>query len=214
MTDWRERLRKAIADSGLSLPEIALRADYDYVTLWKVVKKNKHTMKKNNMRKVCAVLKVDPDYIWNGYSKEGDQHYPSTKPLHYAIPFIQKNQLDKWLRGKLTQAMVDKVENIITSRPHSFAIRNHYVDIEEVIPMDVVVILDQNQEPRQGDFVMARYKDNYILRQLVISINEKYLKPTSSEYKTVVMGDQDEIVATVTGYYHILIEEPDTMITP
>ena len=210
MTDWRDRLRKAIDDSDLSLPEIAVRADYDYVTLWKVLKKNKHVMKRSSMRRVCNVLNVDPEYIWHGYTIDSESTWPESKN----IPLLTCNQLTDWFERKINKSSVERLILVMTDHPNSFAIRNQFIDIKESIPQDAIVILDQDREPEQGDFVLVRYQDSYILRQYFISIGETYLKPTCDEFKTVMLGQDDEVKATVTSYISMVVDEPEMYLHP
>jgi len=61
-----------------------------------------------------------------------------------------------------------------------------------------VIIIDPAGAIRDGCYVMAEYKNEYIFRQLRIVDNKYYLQPLNDIYDTVEISGQDVIQGVIT----------------
>jgi len=206
MSDWRERLKAVIEDRGITLPELAKRAEYDYVTLWKVVTTDKHTIRANNMRRLCNVLRVSPEYIWHGTGE------PEPNSL---VPLLESDQLLPWIDMELGSAglnLVGVCRRVMDSM--DFAWRNQSVEIREEIPVGALLYCSPNREPKNDQFVLAIYKECFVVRRYARVAGDIYLQAVDRDYRTLTLGGNDRILAVVTGVYWPLISESDDIPPP
>ena len=61
-----------------------------------------------------------------------------------------------------------------------------------------IIIIEPNGEIKNGSYVFAVYKDEYIFRQLVIKNGQHFLKPLNDNYPTLEISDLDAIKGVIT----------------
>lgn len=197
MSDWRTRLKQVIEDREISLPELALRAEYDYVTLWKAVSKETHTMKKSTMRRLCNVLHVDPEYIWEGTeSPAGDEQ----------IPLLMDTQLIPWVDMSMSAEGLEKIGTcyrVYSNR--AFAWRNISVEIGDFMPVGALAFCDPDMPPKNGDFVLSLFRDKPVIRKYAEVAGEIYLQATDRDFRTMALTDKDRVLAVVVGFYRPVV---------
>ncbi len=193
MSDWRTRLKEVIDDREISLPDLALQAEYDYVTLWKAVSKETVTIKKSTMRRLCNVLHVDPEYIWEGTeSPAGDEQ----------IPLLMDSQLIPWVDMKMTAEGVEKIGTcfrVYSNR--AFAWRNTTVEIESFMPVGALAFCNPDAKPENGQFVLGMFMGKPVIRMYAEVGCEIYLRATDRDFRTMALTEKDRVLAVVVGFY-------------
>ena len=203
--DWRSRLKAVIEKSGHSLPDVANMANYDYVTFWKALVKEKHNIKRETMDRICKVLNVDPDYIWYGKSLSS---FPE-------VPVLYNDDLLVWLAdGKVPDARPFIGTTDLSLGKKAFAWRSQSMDMSNLVPENSIIYFDPDRKPETGDFVMAYYRDGYIFRRYVDVADEQFLMAVNSGFPPLLMGFSDKVLAVATGFYTYLTEEQDVSTQP
>ena len=199
MSDWRTRLKTVIAKREISLPDLANKASYDYVTLWKALIKEKHVIKRTTMNRLCQVLEVDPDYIWHGH--EG-------APVHHDVPILADDQVLPWIEDSIKKASHDRIGTayrIMSER--AFAWRNTAADMQGLVALDAVVYFNPDLVPNSMEYVLAIYRGKIVFRRYVEAADQQYLMPHDPAFQAVTMGAGDRLLAVAVSTYSPLIKE-------
>lgn len=205
--DWRSRLKAVIEKKGYSLPDVANMANYDYVTFWKALIKEKHNIKRETMDRICKALDVDPDYIWYGKSLSS---FPE-------VPVLCNDDLQEWLvNAKIPDARpyIGTVDIALGKR--AFAWRSQSHDMNDLIPLGSVVYFDPDLEPKTGELVLAHIQKGHIFRRYVKvdAADEQFLLAVNPGFPPLQMGFSDKILAVATGFYSYLVAQQDVSTIP
>ncbi len=195
VSDWRTRLREVIEQRGMSLPELAAEAKYDYVTLWKALIKEKHTMKRQSMNRICQVLKVDPDYIWNGTAGIAEVN---------SMVLLKENQVVPWLEGYLDRTSLDQICMPFKMNSHkAFAVISQAMDMVSIIPIDAYVYFNPDLQPQVNDVVIALYRNTLVIRRYAKVAEDEYLVAEEKGFHANSLGSGDKVLGVAISFYHV-----------
>ncbi|HVV67683.1 MAG TPA: S24 family peptidase [Patescibacteria group bacterium] len=90
----------------------------------------------------------------------------------------------------------------------TFALTLGDSSMEPYFPINCLLILNQEKNPKDRSFVLMKIGDSktYLFRQLLIDGEYKYLKalnPDLSAFPMRFLGENDEIIATMTEFRHL-----------
>ncbi|MCW7552109.1 helix-turn-helix transcriptional regulator [Endozoicomonas gorgoniicola] len=199
MSDWRTRLKAVIEEKKISLPNLANKANYDYVTLWKALIKERHVIKRTTMNRICQVLEVDPDYIWYGHEGAPDRH---------DVPILEDSQVLQWVEGKKVKHSQDRIGTayrIMSDK--AFAWRSTAVDMQGLVALDSMVYFNPDLVPENMEYVLALYRGNILFRQYVEVADQQYLMPHNTAFQAATMGTGDRVLAVAVSACFSLVKD-------
>lgn len=133
----------------------------------------------------------------------GEEPLPSARgnqsPQHWVnVPIITWQQAVTWPKYQFTGREQGFVTTEINVGTNAFALSihdNHHDNFQK----GSIIIVDVNMTPMQGDYVISHKKSSpqVSLNQVLLHEGDIYLKPTNSEFKTILMNDAYIIIGIV-----------------
>ncbi len=135
----------------------------------------------------------------------GEEPLPNTQENKTApqqwvnVPVIGWQQAVYWLDvPSIAPQQQRYVSTELQVDDHAFALEIHD-DHHDNFQKGALLVVDPHLSPKHRDYVISHKKGSHqvSLKRLLIHEGDTYLKPTSSEFKTVLTSDQHRIIGVV-----------------
>lgn len=124
-------------------------------------------------------------------------HFPQTIPLAGRVPLISLAEAGNW-SNKVEKASDTYVKTTIEAGPNTFAVKVETNDMEPRFPVGVTIIVDPDDLPKNGSYIIAQQKGaSPTFKQLIIDGHKRYLNPLNTRYQAVEFLPDDVICGVV-----------------
>jgi len=116
------------------------------------------------------------------------------------VPLIAATQAGGWreIVDPYAPGLAEEwVEVTVPVRPHTFALRVDGDSMETRFPAGIIIIVEPDLAPKNGDFVVARWNGQSTFKQLVIDGGMVLLKQLNPRYPILPMPEGGEVVGVV-----------------
>ena len=199
-----ERIKEAREDLRISQPELAkrVRVTKSAVSQWE--NGSTKELKAEHLVAVAKALNVSPDWLATGRGpKERNQDIDQgPEPKVSQIPLLNWAQLRDWQETGRTHPaseIVDLVAIVGTFGPRVFALHVCGDSMEPAFFEGDTIIVDPDREPKGRDYVIVTGKPGSepTFKQLLVEVDERYLKPANRRYHILPVTPDMTIVGVV-----------------
>ena len=197
-----KKLKKLLFDRGMKPVDLARGVNMPPPTIHRLVTGKSTRPYESSLKPIADFFSISVDELTGEASPLDDSNEKITnnslKTIHY-LPIIP------W--EKLQDVQIDKnmIENIpfagIISK-ESFASKLNDSSMEPLFPRGSMLLFDPNKPFKDRSFVLVQLQEATVpvFRQLIIDLDQKYLKPLNPDlnaFKMRLLGENDNIIATL-----------------
>lgn len=213
MIEYKDRLAAAMRDAGISVQGLADAIGLSYQAVKKALDGGSNSFSAKNNSKAASILKVNPNWLatgegskelystlFKGIQNQEPSNVSATTIATRRIPLISLVAAGTWCEAMDTFQVGDAQEWIETTAnvtKGGYALRVEGDSMEPKFPHGAILIVDPNEQARNGSFVIVRQNgSDATFKQLVIDGGQSMLKPLNDRYPIMAMR-QDAVICGV-----------------
>ena len=199
-----ERIKEAREDLRISQPELAKRAKVTKSAVSQWENGSTKELKADHLLAVAKALNVSPDWLATG---RGPKHRnqdidQGPEPKASLIPLLAWTQVRDWHETggpRSSIAIPERVPVVGTFGPRAFALHVCGDSMEPAFFEGDTIIVDPDRAPKGRDYVIVIGKPTSepTFKQLLVEVDERYLKPANRRYHILPMTPDMTIVGVV-----------------
>ena len=199
-----QRIKEAREDLRISQPELAKRARVTKSAVSQWENGSTKELKADHLLAVAKALNVSPDWLATGRGpKQRTQDIDQgSEPKVSLIPLLTWAQVRDWHEtagASHTSGIMDRVAVVGTFGPRTFALHVCGDSMEPAFFEGDTIIVDPDREPKGRDYVIVIGKPTSepTFKQLLVEVDERYLKPANRRYHILPVTADMVIVGVV-----------------
>ena len=199
-----QRIKEAREDLRISQPELAKRARVTKSAVSQWENGSTKELKADHLLAVAKALNVSPDWLATGRGpKQRTQDVDQgSEPKVSLIPLLTWAQVRDWHEtagASHTSGIMDRVAVVGTFGPRTFALHVCGDSMEPAFFEGDTIIVDPDREPKGRDYVIVIGKPTSepTFKQLLVEVDERYLKPANRRYHILPVTADMVIVGVV-----------------
>ena len=199
-----QRIKEAREDLRISQPELAKRARVTKSAVSQWENGSTKELKADHLLAVAKALNVSPDWLATGRGpKQRTQDIDQgSEPKVSLIPLLTWAQVRDWHEtagASHTSGIMDWVAVVGTFGPRTFALHVCGDSMEPAFFEGDTIIVDPDREPKGRDYVIVIGKPTSepTFKQLLVEVDERYLKPANRRYHILPVTADMVIVGVV-----------------
>ena len=204
-----ERVKKKRTELGLTQAELAKRVGITQQSLQKI-----EDGRTQNPRKLISLSKeigCDPEWLLLGTAsevRENPSSYNNGHPLQQSLsnnqrPIITALQAATWTSQTNLSNHSEWLDSPIETSKNAFwltVIGDNMTSVSGIsIPEGYLILVEPNQNAKNGDLVVADTEDSneVTFKKLVIDAGQTYLKPLNPNYRPIEVSKNIRIIGVV-----------------
>ncbi len=199
-----QRIKEAREDLRISQPELAKRARVTKSAVSQWENGSTKELKADHLLAVAKALNVSPDWLATGRGpKQRTQDIDQgSEPKVSLIPLLTWAQVRDWHEtagASHTSGIMERVAVIGAFGPRTFALHVCGDSMEPAFFEGDTIIVDPDREPKGRDYVVVIGKPTSepTFKQLLVEVDERYLKPANRRYHILPVTADMVIVGVV-----------------
>ena len=199
-----QRIKEAREDLRISQPELAKRARVTKSAVSQWENGSTKELKADHLLAVAKALNVSPDWLATGRGpKQRTQDIDQgSEPKVSLIPLLTWAQVRDWHEtagASHTSGIMDRVAVVGTFGPRTFALHVCGDSMEPAFFEGDTIIVDPDRERKGRDYVIVIGKPTSepTFKQLLVEVDERYLKPANRRYHILPVTADMVIVGVV-----------------
>ena len=191
-------LKRLLFEKQMKPIDLARELDIPQPTIHRLVTGKSTRPYKSSLEPIADYFSISVDQL------VGEKTLPATtNNIINTAPSIQSIPIMSWKNaGTTTTSPVNKQHVITTTHCNDqcFALIQADYSMEPLFPKSSILLFDPTRLPDDRSYVLVKvhHADTPIFRQILIDVDNQYLKPLNGDaeiYKMRVLGENDAIIA-------------------
>lgn len=198
------KLKKLLFDKGMKPIDLAREVNMPPPTIHRLITGKSTRPYKSSLKPIADFFSISVDELTGDIpplaldSPDEKTINNLLKTTHY-LPIIPWEKLKD---GKTDKNMVENIPFVGIISSESFATRLNDSSMEPLFPRGSMLLFDSKKTFKDRSFVLVQLQetDAPVFRQLIIDLDQKYLKPLNPDlnaFKMRLLGENDNIIATL-----------------